>query len=235
MKNMTIEEKIFQKKRFDPARMERFGFVTEDGIRTIRMPFLNGDFAAALRVSGDGHISGTVVDMMNGEEYAPLRNERFNGAYVNSVRSAYEELLQTIAQACCTDVLFASDQANRIAARIANRFGAEPDFPWSKDPYDSAGVFRHADTEKWFALVMNITVHALKKNGDRTPIDAINLKIDPPDGPKLTETDGIFPAYHMNHKSWITVTLDDRLSDDAVMALIENSYRLTNRGTAAKR
>ncbi|MBQ9572881.1 MAG: hypothetical protein IJR22_05775 [Acidaminococcaceae bacterium] len=31
----------------------------------------------------------------------------------------------------------------------------------------------------------------------------------------------------MNHTHWISVTLDDSLSDDRVMQLVETSFRLT--------
>lgn len=232
---LTIEEKVFQRKRFDRARMLRFGFQSVDGVLQYSAPFMDGDFVARLSVSEKGQVRGTVIDAMNGEEYAQLRIEQFNGAYVNSVRSAYEALLTELAEACCRDVPFASEQANRITERIAQRFGVCPDFPWGRSPHENSGVFRHTDTGKWFALIMNITRHALERNGDRTATDAINLKIDPQDGPELTGTDGIYPAYHMNHKSWITVTLDERLSDDAVMTLIENSFRLTAKTAAGSK
>ena len=106
---MTIEEKVFQRKRFVPETMEAFGFRKTDAGYLYETAFLNGDFAARVFVTDGGAVSGTVIDAMNGEEYAPLRAERYNGAYVNAVRSAYEELLDGIANACCRDVPFASD------------------------------------------------------------------------------------------------------------------------------
>ena len=36
----------------------------------------------------------------------------------------------------------------------------------------------------------------------------------------------ILPAWHMNKKHWITVPLDDRISDDELFELVENSYNL---------
>ncbi|WP_455089335.1 MmcQ/YjbR family DNA-binding protein [Peptoanaerobacter stomatis] len=38
---------------------------------------------------------------------------------------------------------------------------------------------------------------------------------------------GIYPGYHMNHKHWISVVLNETLSDNEVMKLIENSFSLT--------
>ncbi|MBQ2201327.1 MAG: MmcQ/YjbR family DNA-binding protein [Clostridia bacterium] len=224
---MTIEEKVFQRKRFVTEAMETFGFRKTDGGYRYETAFLNGDFSACVLVTESGVVSGTVIDNMNGEEYAPLRAQRYNGAYVNEVRSAYEELLAEIAEACCREVPFASDQANRIADRIFAAYGVHPDFPWGQSPYDSAGTFRHADSGKWFALIMHIRRGALTKDADGTMIDVMNLKIDPNGESPLGN--GVYPAFHMNHKMWITVTLDDTIADETIMSLVETSFRMTGK------
>ena len=74
---------------------------------------------------------------------------------------------------------------------------------------------------------MTIKMGSLKKNKDDTLVDVINLKIVPNDLEKLVKTNGIYPAFHMNHKSWISVTLNDALKDDKVMELTDNSFDLT--------
>ena len=122
---------------------------------------------------------------------------------------------------------FSSDQANRITERILKTYGVKPDFPWGQSPYDNAGTFRHADSGKWFALIMHIRKGLLTKDADGTMIDVMNLKIDPDAESPLR--DGVYPAYHMNHKSWITVTLDDTLSDDEADALIQTSFHMTGK------
>ena len=43
------------------------------------------------------------------------------------------------------------------------------------------------------------------------------------------DIDGIYPAYHMNHKSWISLALDDTLSDSLIMELVSKSYNLTRK------
>lgn len=226
---MTIEEKVFLRKRFLPEALERYGFFKTNAGYVYRTDFMDGDFTAVVTVTEQGAATGTVIDNMNGEVYAPLRSERFNGAYVNAVRSAYEKLLNDIAAYCCRDTLFDTDQANRIADRIYEEYGVRPDFPWGQSPHEHSGVFRHAEGGKWFALIMHIRRGLLTKTEDETMTDVVNLKIDPRQG--RPERDGVFPAYHMNHKLWITVTLDDTLSDDEVMELIETSCRMTDKRT----
>ena len=222
----TIEEKVFLRKRFLPEALERYGFRKTDAGYVYRTDFMGGDFTAVLTVTAHGEATGTVIDNMNGEEYAPLRSDRFNGAYVNAVRTAYEDVLSDIAAHCCFDTLFETDQANRIADIIFERYGVRPDFPWGQSPHEHSGVFRHAEGGKWFALIMRIRRGLLTKTADETMTDVVNLKIDPERG--RPERDGVYPAYHMNHRLWITVTLDDTLSDEEVMELVETSRRKTD-------
>lgn len=41
--------------------------------------------------------------------------------------------------------------------------------------------------------------------------------------------------YHMNHKSWISLALDDTLSDSLIMELVSKSYNLTKEKTQIMR
>jgi len=254
---MEIEQEAFRRRRFIPSLMKSFGFVesgngsgnvsgTVSGNVSGAMSgnasggndksvmdlvyesdFMDGAFRYTLTVTPGGSVSGRVIDVMNDEEYAQLRFENFDGAYVNSVRAAYRAELVKIASTCCLDVLFTSDQANRITGLILERYGVTPDFPWDEDPHQASGVFRHTDSRKWFGLIMNIPVGSILKNKDKTPVDVMNLKLDTWGADRIMSVPGIFPAYHMNHRLWISVLLDDTLSDEEVMILVDDSFRLT--------
>ncbi|MEE1113992.1 MAG: MmcQ/YjbR family DNA-binding protein, partial [Eubacterium sp.] len=69
-------------------------------------------------------------------------------------------------------------------------------------------------------------------------LNIMNLKIDPDERQDLYRERGIFPAFHMNHKSWISIPLDGTLTDERVMELIDKSHALVEGGkgkNAAKR
>lgn len=225
---MTIEEGVFRCKSFREDGLHAFGFEQSEKGWVYETAILDGAFRVRLELDGHGQVHGHVIDAMNEEEYLQLRNERFDGAYVNSVRFAYEELLKKIAAACCSDVLFTSEQANRIAEAIRKAFGVVPDFPWSKEPEQSGGVFRHAGSRKWFGLIMRIRRNRLPGAAGTQMVDVMNLKIRPDQSEEALATPGIFPAYHMNKKYWISVILDDTLDDGTVMKWIQNSYDLTS-------
>lgn len=228
---MTIEQKVFSRKRFSTKKLAEYGFEDKDACRFLSRAFMDGDFTAEIRVYEDGSVRGRVIDNMMAEEYIPLRMPNYAGAFVGSVREAYEDLLRDIADRCCTDVAFASDQSNRIAAAILDKYGVEPDFPWEDEKYGPSGVFRHGSNKKWFGLIMNIDRRLLDKSADEEAIDVMNLKADENKTAALHKIKGIYPAYHMNHSKWISVTLDDSIADRDIMDLVDESFRLTS-GTA---
>ena len=39
---------------------------------------------------------------------------------------------------------------------------------------------------------------------------------------------GIYPAYHMNHKYWISIVLNEEIEDERIMHLIDLSFNVTN-------
>ena len=225
---MNTEQKIFSRKRFETQKLAEYGFEDKDACRFLSRSFMDGDFTAEIRVYENGTVRGRVIDNMTGDEYFPLRMPNYTGAFVGSVREAYEELLRDIADNCCSDVVFASDQSNRIAAAILDRYSVEPDFPWDGGRYGQAGVFRHGGSSKWFGLIMNIERRLLDKNAGEEPVDVLNLKAEESRTAALHRIRGIYPAYHMNHSKWISVMLDDTLEDGDVMDLVEESFRLTS-------
>lgn len=62
---------------------------------------------------------------------------------------------------------------------------------------------------------------------ERDLVDVINLKRT--SALKEPYPDGVFPAYHMNHKLWLSVALDDTLSDASVLSLIQSSFEATKK------
>ena len=103
-------------------------------------------------------------------------------------------------------------------------YNVDADYPWLK--YPNCEVFRHRNNQKWFALVMDVPKDKLGLQGKEL-IDIVNFKCDPFLIGSLREEPGFFPAYHMNKDSWITVALDESVSDDKVKMLLDMSYQAT--------
>ena len=107
---------------------------------------------------------------------------------------------------------------------VLSNYSAEPDRPWFN--HSRFEVFRHSNTRKWFALVMDIPKSKLGlPSADM--IDVVNLKCDPILVGSLRGDAGIFPAYHMSKANWITVALDGSVPDEKLKVLLDLSYELT--------
>ncbi len=223
-----IEDGIFEKCRFNIKRGLEFGFVSVNGRYFYRRDFMDGNFSAEIFVEKSGEISFRVIDTMTNEEYAPLHIESHTGGYVNSLREKYLLLLEKISEGAFDKVNFIFPQSNRITKEIYKTYGIAPDFPWNQKQYSSYGTFRHIDTRKWFALIMDVKWSVLNVVDDGK-VDIINLKIDPLEGDAIRKINGVYPGYHMNHKNWVSIVLNDTLSDDTIMKFVEDSFRLTGK------
>ena len=111
-----------------------------------------------------------------------------------------------------------------LEAYILNHYSTEADYPWADTP--RAAVFRHVANRKWFALVMEVPQDKLGLVGTEK-LDIVNFKCDPILISSLRGETGIFPAYHMNKASWITVALDGSVPAETNELLLDVSYELT--------
>ena len=105
----------------------------------------------------------------------------------------------------------------------------EPDCPFSGDTQTL--VLRHADSGKWFALLMRVCARRLAP-GCEGEVEVMNVKVDPLLAGSLRTQQGILPAYHMNKERWISVLLDGSVPLEQALALLDMSYALTQRGGA---
>ncbi len=239
---MSIEQEIFQRKTLKPETLLPFGFSRRGGVWEYSEEFMDGDFRADITVTDGGAVSGRVIDVAAGEEYLPVHVETRIGAFVGTVRQAYSDILRKIADECFDSEYFIFPQTNRIARLIREKYGESPDFPFSTAP--TYGVFRYPENRKWYGLVMDvrrfrITGEKPENAQDSPVVEAINLKAGAEDMDALLSVPGVYPGYHMQRASWISVILDGTVPDATVMELIDKSRSFTvgagkNRRTGAK-
>ena len=251
-----LESDFFKRSRPDFRKLEAFGFQCASGNNdnthsyTYSEELPDGQFRAELSVSEDGVIAGRVIDLETNEEYLPIRVENQIGSFSGTVREMYLEFLARIDRACFVPVHFMFDQANRAEAWISREYGVDVEFPWEK--YPGNGTFKCSENGKWFAALLTVEFGKLasgadeadantsgaeiatRKYDDEEIVEVINLKADPDQIPELTKIPGVYPAWHMNKKHWISVILDDTLTDAQAFDLIRESYRLVSDGKPTK-
>lgn len=228
-----MNEDIFIKFTPNFDKLLEYGFKKNKKDYSIQKIFMNNSFKAVITVSGSGKVSGTVYDLENDEEFLPLRIENQEGAFIGEVKSAYINILTDIREKCFTENYFASKQGNRITNLIYQKYKDKPLFLWDDSP--DAGVFKNPESLKWYGIIMYIKRTSLGEPSEEM-VEVMNVKLDKDKIPELHKRKGFYPAYHMNKKYWITMTLDETLSDEEIMKLIDesHSYTLKNRSKAVK-
>ena len=221
---MTIEEELFKKVKVDFDKVSKYGFKKEKSLYKYSKNIMNDTFRVDVEINDDGKVKGKVYDLAFGDEYTNFRIEDSEGSFVGQVRDEFKNLLEDIRENCFTKKEFLYDQTNRIVKAIREKYEDKPEFEWEKSPTDA--IFRNKDSQKWYGLIMKIDKSKLVETATGE-IEVINMKLDPGEIEDLLKQDGFYPAYHMNKKSWITIILDDTVSDEKIISLIEESYSYT--------
>ena len=212
---------IFKSYQFNKEKAHAYGFAKNGEVWTYSCQILQGDFVMTVSITAD-NVSFQVFDQETGDLYPQVHMQSMTGSFVASVREACLEILYQIRKACFEVQDFICPQTKRIMAQVQEKYGNQLEYLWEKSP-DTA-VLRHEGNQKWYAVLMRIPWDKLDK-GREGLVEAVNLKHD--QVADLLSQKGIYPAFHMNKRYWISMALDDTLSDEMVLKLIERSWNLT--------
>lgn len=219
-------KRIFKNKIFEPKKLIKFGFKFDGIFYTYSQKILDNQFELFIFIKNEKDIETKLTDCASGELYTLHLFEDAEGTFVGKVREVYEDLLNSIAQKCCNNTYFIYPQSNRIVELIKNEYNDVPEFLWEKAP--GYGVFRNPESQKWYAVILNIDKSKLDKS-QKGEVEILDIKLDYVEIQQLLKTKGFFPAYHMNKKSWITILLDDTIKDEKIMDLIQKSHKFSQK------
>ena len=212
---------IFKSYQFNKEKAHAYGFVENGEVWTYSCQILQGEFFMTVSITPD-NVSFQVFDRETGDLYPQVHMESMRGSFVASVREACLEILYQIRKACFDVQDFICPQTKRIMAQVQEKYSNQLEYLWEKSP-DTA-VLRHEDNQKWYAVLMRIPWDRLDKAREGQ-VEAVNLKHD--QVADLLSQKGIYPAFHMNKRYWLSLALDDSLQDEEVLELIERSWNLT--------
>lgn len=189
---------------FDYDKLIDYGFRVIDGVYVFYKIF----DSFTIKVIFDGELSYKVYDNDFNEEFALVGS----GSFVGNIKSVCNDLIDDICFKCKNRL-----QVDIVKDYIFNKYGDSFEYLWKKFPLD--GVFRNKINSKWYCLIMNISLDKLGINSNRREyvLNVINRD-------SIVDNKSIFLGYHMNKKNWITILLDDSLSNDFIFRLIDNSY-----------
>lgn len=219
---MNLEEEIFNNYKVDKNKLIKYGFIKDKNKYILKKYILNNKFI--IIVEYDSYIKGKIIDTDFNDEYKNFRFEQV-GEFNSIIKQEFINLLINIRNNCFSREMF-DFQTNRIIEYINKEYKLNPEFLWDK--YPNYAVFR--ENKKWFVVLARIPLNKINKNTSiDKEVDVINVKIESDNIETLLCCDGYYEAFHMNKKNWISIILDDTLSDDNIKNMINNSYYLVNK------
>lgn len=119
---------------------------------------------------------------------------------------------------------FQSQQAQELIRYVHEEYGDELEFLWENFPRDA--IWRHPQTCKWYGLVMAVSRRKLGFDSDEV-VEILDVRFAKGEALDFVASNpNIYPGYHMNKNSWITIILDESMTTTQILALVDNSYRL---------
>lgn len=162
------------------------------------------------------------MDIENKEEYLPVDIKNTTGSFIGKIKEEYENILKDVISICTERDVFKSKQAQSVIKYVKEKYAGNLEFLWEKS---NNAIIRHHDTKKWYLILLTIPREKLGlKSNDL--VEIIDLKMPPEEIVKLVDNKKIFPGYHMNKKHWITICLDNTMTDEELFKYIDISYNL---------
>ena len=220
MRNLNNELK---NKTINYNKLLKYGFYKEKDNYVLKSKIFNNQFEMIVVINKNNQIS-KLIDTENDEEYVLVDIQDSTGEFVGTVRLEYENKIKDIIKNCTDLNVFKSNQAIDIINYIKEKYNDNLEFLWEK--FDDNAIWRNKLNNKWYGLLLTISERKLDIDSDKI-IEIIDLRYQKEKIDELIDFKTIYPGYHMNKKSWITIKLDDTISTEEIYRLIDNSYSLS--------
>lgn len=229
---MRVLDNELKDKLIDYDKLLKYGFIQENGTYLYKTKLHNGEFELEVTVENN-KMTSKVIDLMNEDEYILVDIKDSTGEFVGNLRKEYEEELQNIIEKCTVPNIFKSEQAKEIIKYVKEKYNDELEYLWKKFPENA--IWRNKRNNKWYGLLLVISERKLGLESDKI-IEIIDLRYSKDNIKEIIDNNKIFPGYHMNKESWITIRLNGDMNTKKILELIDNSYKLSlaksKRGTA---
>ena len=212
---------FFKNKKLNREKILSCGFEV-DGENFVRHEKFLDDFTLTIIIDAQGSVTTKIFDA-DGEPYTLHLVEGSSGNFVGKVKAEHARILKNLSEAAFDDEIFQFAQTLKLIAHVREKFSDEPEFLWEK--YPNFAVFRRKDNRKWYALLADVPKKYLRLGGAEE-IEILNLRIEPAELDKILDDEKYFRGRHMNKRSWLTVRLDETLTDEEIFSRVEKSFDL---------
>lgn len=207
----------------DNKKLLNYGFKIQDNKYMYSEKICNNQFEMIVEIK-DNLVTSKLIDLVNEEEYVLVDVQDSIGEFVGKIRQEYEEKLNDIIINCTEKEIFKQNQTKQVIKYIREKYNDELEFLWEK--LENAAIWRNKQNNKWYGLLMIITEDKLGIDSNKI-IEVLDIRYQKEESQKIVDNKNIFPGYHMNKKSWITIKLDNTVETEKIKELIDNSYNLS--------
>ena len=216
-------DKYFENKNIDYEKLLKYGFSKNGNNYIYENKIYNDSFNVIVEITKEKK-SSKVIDLSTNEEYTLIDVKHSTGNYVGKIKEEYEFILNDIIENCTTPNIFKSKQAKYIIKYIKEKYNDDLEFLWEK--FSNTAVWRNKNNNKWYGLILILPESKLGLESNKI-VEVIDLRYQKNDINNIVDKNKIFPGYHMNKKSWITIRLDESIEIKEIYKLIDNSYKIS--------
>ena len=219
MRNLSDELK---RKTINYRVLKSFGFIKKDDSYYYEKNILD-EFKIIIEIK-DEKVTSKIIDLNLLDEYLAVDIKGATGEYVGKVKDRYENEINNFINSCTDVDIYKSKYIKEIIKYVKDKYHDDLEFLWEK--FSDTSIVRNKQNNKWYLVFMIITKDKLG-DFEEKEIEVIDIRYDKGDIDKIIDNKNIFPGFHMNKNSWITIILDDNIDINYVKMLIDNSYDLS--------
>lgn len=214
--------KKFENRKFKFDKLLNYGFVKDNNSYIYEKNILENHFTIIIVINK--FVKCKVIDNDFNEEYLPFYVKDSSGEFIGLINEEFDLVITDILENCTYIDIFKNENSKKIIKYIEDNYHDKLEFLWDKFP--SFAVVRNGSNNKWYCLLAKIKLSNLELDSDDL-VEVINLRYNKDKIDKIIDYEKVFPAYHMNKTSWITVRLDNN-SYLEIKKLLDNSYCLVS-------
>lgn len=202
-------------------QLQKLGFEKKKDGYLLNKPLKEQGLVLVVTIT-DQALDYQVYDQINKQEYIVYKMPKANGPFVESIRNQIDETINLVKQECLEPDMFQSRQAQMLIETALECYQSPLEYLW--DDYEGA-IVRRQDNHKWYALFSLLSLDKLGLEKEKREV--LNLHVLEPESKELIDHKRIFPGWHMNKKRWISIVLDESLSDKELLALLHHSFLIS--------
>ena len=153
-------------------------------------------------------------------------NERYQLFDIPTTSSSIAQALREEASELAFQWMHPEQSSIKEARQKWTKWMTENIVPYHGNPFEKTEAmgFMVEDKGKWYGLMMEVPLQKLGVASQANSL-ILNVKIHPENKERLLSTDGVYEAYHMNKKHWISIALNVCTDDALIKECIYTSYK----------